>query len=193
MESAVKVGVRHATDIQNLSTAQAITLDNDGMRVPQVTPVTKKTATRFGSQIRKLIMANHNPDVAILGQTGTTAEKAFVGSAEVHERILQSYGENDEHFIERVIDNLFNNAYRYAESTIRVSVSKSKRGILLQLEDDGLGVPEIYQKRIFEPFFRPDNSRDRKRGGAGLGLAIIKRIMHWHEGDTDAVKPNRVE
>ncbi|GAC15412.1 ATP-binding protein [Aliiglaciecola lipolytica] len=89
----------------------------------------------------------------------------------------------DEHFIERVIDNLFNNAYRYAESTIRVSVSKSKRGILLQLEDDGLGVPEIYQKRIFEPFFRPDNSRDRKRGGAGLGLAIIKRIMHWHEGE----------
>lgn len=50
---------------------------------------------RCNSEISKLI----------LGQTGTTAEKAFVGSAEVHERILQSYGENDEHFIENVLNN----------------------------------------------------------------------------------------
>ncbi|MDO6712013.1 MULTISPECIES: ATP-binding protein [Aliiglaciecola] len=89
----------------------------------------------------------------------------------------------DEHFIERVIDNLFNNANRYANSIIRIVVCKHPRGVLLRMEDDGLGVPEIYQKRIFEPFFRPDNSRDRKRGGAGLGLAIIKRIMHWHDGE----------
>ncbi|MEP4888426.1 MAG: ATP-binding protein [Aliiglaciecola sp.] len=89
----------------------------------------------------------------------------------------------DEHFIERVIDNLINNASRYAHSTIKVDVSENSKGILLRMEDDGLGVPEIYRKRIFEPFFRPDNSRDRKRGGAGLGLAIIKRIMHWHQGE----------
>ncbi|MDO6692931.1 ATP-binding protein [Aliiglaciecola sp. 3_MG-2023] len=89
----------------------------------------------------------------------------------------------DEHFIERVIDNLINNASRYARSTILIQVSRDSKGILVRMEDDGLGVPEIYQKRIFEPFFRPDNSRDRKRGGAGLGLAIIKRIMHWHEGE----------
>ena len=50
-----------------------IDLDNDGMRVPQVTPTTKKTATRFGSQIRKLIMANHDPSATILGETGDVA------------------------------------------------------------------------------------------------------------------------
>ena len=49
---------------------------------------------RCNSEISKLI----------LGQTGTTAEKSFVGSAEVHERILKSYGENDEHFIENVLN-----------------------------------------------------------------------------------------
>jgi len=49
---------------------------------------------RCNSEISKLI----------LGQTGTTAEKSFVGSAEVHERILQQYGENDEHFIENVLN-----------------------------------------------------------------------------------------
>lgn len=49
---------------------------------------------RCNSEIAKLI----------LGQTGTTAEKSFVGSAEVHERILQQYGENDEHFIENVLN-----------------------------------------------------------------------------------------
>ena len=49
---------------------------------------------RCNSEIAKLI----------LGQTGTTAEKSFVGSAEVHERILKQYGENDEHFIENVLN-----------------------------------------------------------------------------------------
>jgi two-component system OmpR family sensor kinase len=38
------------------------------------------------------------------------------------------------------------------------------------------------RKKIFSPFFRPDESRDRQKGGAGLGLAIVKRIVDWHQG-----------
>ncbi|MDC0602256.1 ATP-binding protein [Aliiglaciecola sp.] len=88
----------------------------------------------------------------------------------------------DEHYIERVIDNLINNAYRYAASQIIVSVRLKGQTVLLMVEDDGEGVPDKYKERIFAPFFRPDYGRDRSRGGAGLGLAIVKRILHWHDG-----------
>ncbi len=88
----------------------------------------------------------------------------------------------DEHYIERVIDNLVNNAYRYAQQEIRIQISQQDDGVQLIVEDDGEGVPIDYRERIFDPFFRPDSGRDRTRGGAGLGLAIVQRIMHWHEG-----------
>ena len=38
------------------------------------------------------------------------------------------------------------------------------------------------EEKVFEPFFRPDKSRDRKIGGAGLGLAIVSRVVAWHKG-----------
>lgn len=88
----------------------------------------------------------------------------------------------DEHYIERVIDNLINNAYRYAATQIIVSVRYERQTVLLMVEDDGDGVPDAHKERIFAPFFRPDQGRDRARGGAGLGLAIVKRILHWHDG-----------
>lgn len=73
MESAVKAGIRGVTSLAKLREAGVIVLDNDGMRVPQVTPVTKKVESTFGSQIRKLIMGNHNSDITVLGQTADEA------------------------------------------------------------------------------------------------------------------------
>lgn len=88
----------------------------------------------------------------------------------------------DSHYIERAIDNLLLNACRYAKSQIRVSVWATDKHVIAQVDDDGPGIELQHYEKIFEPFFRPDNGRDRQRGGAGLGLAIVKRIMLWHQG-----------
>lgn len=87
----------------------------------------------------------------------------------------------DEHFIERVIDNLFQNALRHTKSQIVVHIEQSKTQIILSIDDDGKGIKPEHSEKIFEPFFRPDHGRARNRGGAGLGLAIVKRIAIWHE------------
>jgi len=89
----------------------------------------------------------------------------------------------DEHFIERAIENLVLNGKRYANNVLEIHVIKQKKTIQICVEDDGEGVSQAMRKKIFSPFFRPDESRDRQKGGAGLGLAIVKRIVDWHQGD----------
>lgn len=89
----------------------------------------------------------------------------------------------DEHFIERAIENLVLNGKRYANKVLEIHVIKQKSVIQICIEDDGVGVPHAMRKKIFSAFFRPDESRDRQKGGAGLGLAIVKRIVDWHQGE----------
>ncbi|MBL4631708.1 MAG: histidine kinase [Paraglaciecola sp.] len=89
----------------------------------------------------------------------------------------------DEHFIERAIENLVLNGQRYASNVLEINILKQKNVIHICVEDDGEGVSHAMRKKIFSPFFRPDESRDRQKGGAGLGLAIVKRIVDWHQGD----------
>lgn len=50
------------------------------------------------------------------------------------------------------------------------------------VEDDGPGVPKDLREKIFDAFYRPDKSRTRDKGGAGLGLATVKKIQQWHNG-----------
>ena len=57
--------------------------------------------------------------------------------------------------------------------------------------DDGPGIPEEERVRIFERFHRTDSARDRKTGGAGLGLAIVQAIAEAHDGQVRAVEPRR--
>ena len=94
----------------------------------------------------------------------------------------------DEHFIERAIENLVLNGTRYAVQALEINIIQQQQSIQICIEDDGIGVPEAMRKKIFSPFFRPDESRDRQKGGAGLGLAIVKRIVDWHQGECYVTK-----
>lgn len=89
----------------------------------------------------------------------------------------------DSHFLERALQNLLLNAYRYAQHQIRLDVSVDQHQVRLMVHDDGPGVAESEQQIIFTPFYRAEKGRDRQSGGTGMGLAIVKRIMQWHGGD----------
>ena len=54
--------------------------------------------------------------------------------------------------------------------------------LLLRVSDTGCGIPEEYQRSIFQPFFRVDKSRSREYGGAGLGLSLVWEIANLHGG-----------
>ena len=90
--------------------------------------------------------------------------------------------EGNRSMIEELLYNLCSNAIRYNKpnGTVEVSVDKTEEGVLLQVADTGIGIPEKHQERIFERFYRVDKRRSKERGGTGLGLAIVKHIVAEH-------------
>ena len=86
--------------------------------------------------------------------------------------------------IYRLIFNLTENAVKYNRQggSVRVSVTQEPEKLLLRVSDTGCGIPEEYQRSIFQPFFRVDKSRSREYGGAGLGLSLVWEIADLHSG-----------
>lgn len=85
-------------------------------------------------------------------------------------------------FFERAIGNLLNNALRYATTRIELRVERREDAVFVTVTDDGPGIPEADRKRIFEPFYRTDDSRSKESGGIGMGLAIVRTILEGHQG-----------
>ncbi|MGG1148172.1 sensor histidine kinase [Bacillus wiedmannii] len=89
--------------------------------------------------------------------------------------------------IARVIGNLLDNAIRYSpvSGTIELIVEENKQNQHVQfiLRDEGEGISPNDQLRVFERFFRTDQSRSSKSGGSGLGLAIAKSLIERHKGE----------
>ncbi|WP_055564216.1 sensor histidine kinase [Streptomyces atriruber] len=82
----------------------------------------------------------------------------------------------------RVLGNLLNNAQRHARSRVTVSTRSEGPWAVLEVADDGSGVPAGERERIFERFVRLDDARTRDEGGAGLGLAIARDVAVRHGG-----------
>ncbi|MBA2725289.1 MAG: PAS domain-containing protein [Actinobacteria bacterium] len=83
-----------------------------------------------------------------------------------------------------LIRNLIENAIRYTPSGGSVGITARRDGdsVLLEVTDDGPGIPQEARGRIFERFYRLDKGRSRDRGGTGLGLAIVKHVAELHRG-----------
>ena len=84
--------------------------------------------------------------------------------------------------IEELCINLTDNAIRYNRpgGKVILSCGTAEGRPFLRVKDDGIGIPEAEQERVFERFYRVDKSRSKETGGTGLGLAIVKHIAAIH-------------
>jgi two-component system, OmpR family, sensor kinase len=90
--------------------------------------------------------------------------------------------------VRSAIENVLRNAVRYSprDEPVDVSVARSESGVAILIRDGGPGVPDKDLERIFEPFYRVAEARDRDTGGEGIGLAITAQVMKAHGGSARA-------
>ncbi len=103
---------------------------------------------------------------------------------ELNESIMLDYDK-----IWEAIYNIIENAIKYSPrgGFVKVSLLKEEKNAIIQVEDNGPGIPETEKDRIFERFYRLDDSRARDTGGTGLGLAIAKEAVALHGGTINVV------
>jgi two-component system, OmpR family, sensor kinase len=89
--------------------------------------------------------------------------------------------------MKEVVVNLLSNAINYTPEggKISVRVAKVQDRALLEIADNGIGIPAAALPHVFERFYRVDKARSRKHGGAGLGLSIVRSICEAHGGRID--------
>ncbi len=103
-------------------------------------------------------------------------------------QVIKNYNENkniiaDKERISQVFSNLLINAINYnnENGNIKIEFFEMDKNLLVEVTDNGIGIPEEDLPRVFERFYRVDKSRSLNTGGTGLGLAIVKHIIEAHK------------
>ncbi|MEH7107387.1 ATP-binding protein [Bacillus sp. JJ1764] len=113
---------------------------------------------------------------------GLAKDNSILLSAEIPTEISSIRFDPDR--IEQVLTNLIDNAMRHTPQggTVKLKAGLEEKGIKIEVEDSGSGIPEDDLPFVFERFYKADKARTRGRSGTGLGLAIAKNIIDAHKG-----------
>ena len=92
------------------------------------------------------------------------------------------------HRLAQIFSNLLNNAARYTPSggSIELSTRHEDGHVVISVRDNGVGIPPDMLKQVFDMFLQVDASTSRSRGGLGIGLTLVKRLVHLHDGTVEA-------
>jgi two-component system OmpR family sensor kinase len=91
--------------------------------------------------------------------------------------------------LRRMLSNLVENALKYG-ARARLRLATEAQSAVVEIDDDGPGIPQSRQQQVFEPFFRLESSRNRDTGGIGLGLATVRAIVLEHGGEISLANRN---
>jgi signal transduction histidine kinase len=141
--------------------------------VRDATRTAQRTRLELSSLLESLAdeMSETGLDVAVL-----SAEKVII--------------DGDPVALRRLFNNLLENALKFGRQA-RIRIFPADNCAVVEIEDNGCGLPEKDLERVFEPFFRHESSRSRETGGIGLGLAVARSVARAHGGD--AMLENRAQ
>jgi len=171
----------------------------DPEKAPEFLGMVDRNLKRLGAIVADLLQLSRLEDTATSPRIDRFDEKEFLSRIQTQflplaGRKRQKLGltideplgtlEADPELLERAVVNLVDNAIKYTQEggTITIHGATGAGEQTISVRDDGPGIPEAAQPRIFERFYRVDKSRSRELGGTGLGLAIVKHIAQLHGG-----------
>lgn len=135
-------------------------------------------------------MKTEPTDIVALGQSLVNAQHQLFHDRNIHLRFIdetksgECYADVDPDLLREAIVNLMSNAMRYTpeEGWVLVRVAWDRPDVLISVQDTGMGIAREDISKVFSRFWRSDASRERVRGGLGVGLAITKEIVDQHNG-----------
>lgn len=103
---------------------------------------------------------------------------------QIETQLKEHWLELDPDRMAQILGNLLSNAIRYspAHSSIKLKLRHESDGTYIQVSDQGEGIAPEQLRRIFQSFYRTEDSRERTKGGSGLGLAVVKALVNLHGG-----------
>jgi two-component system sensor histidine kinase SenX3 len=188
-----------------LTDTLAVTFDDDREKAAQCVDRLRQETQRLTNLVSDLltlsqleepqpagVAAHAALDLATLARE-TTDDLRPLAEAKGHALTVEAPDElalqGDPAALGTLVRNLLDNAIRYTEKgghiTLRLQTAEDSAGhsyAVLTVQDDGPGIPDADQARIFERFYRLDNARSRDTGGTGLGLSIVKHVAESHGG-----------
>ncbi len=170
-----------------LATLETTSSDEIATRWPEVSETVLAEQNRLARLVDDLLLLARSDEGA--NNTSSWAdvdldELVLVESARPHSTKVDALIEaparvrGSQRLLERCLGNIVENACRHAESLVEITVTDSPPTI--RIDDDGPGIPEDQLEEVFERFTRLDDARNRREGGAGLGLAIAQDIAGKH-------------
>ncbi|MBR2488559.1 MAG: HAMP domain-containing histidine kinase, partial [Kiritimatiellae bacterium] len=180
-----------------IGAAEMIGEADDSAR-PRLAAMIAKESKRLNALVQQIL------DLARLDREGAAPERARTDLAGLVREILEErraeaesrgvelvfrgngevFADCDANLVAEAVSNLVGNAIRHSGSPkVEVACAATAHGAEIAVEDHGVGIPPEHAERVFERFYRVDPARAAESGGAGLGLAIVRRIARLHGGE----------
>jgi signal transduction histidine kinase len=144
------------------------------------------SASRITSN--KLELCKERMDLAAMVQSAVETSRPLIEAAG-HELLVTMPAEPilleaDPTWLPQVFTNLLNNAAKYTDrgGHIRLSAARQRDEAVVCVRDDGIGIPADDLPRIFDMFMQVDRASERSRGGLGIGLSLVQRLVELHGG-----------
>lgn len=148
---------------------ESATLDKQPANLVELAELSVRDSAAIGSK----------NEVVLTDLDGKKLSKDFALTAKV-----------DASSLRQVFTNLLVNAAKFSKpkDQIEIAIAQVTDRVVIEVRDHGEGIPAALREKVFERFFRADNSRNRETGGSGLGLSIVKTIVGRHGGDIKALE-----
>ena len=140
--------------------------------------------SKYDSERTKLELSKIRLDELLVSVIYNYQVQAFEKNIQIQSQIEPVVALVDEKKFSQVLINLLSNATKYTNvgGVITVMCHSDEQHIYIKVVDNGIGIPEVDLKHIFERFYRVDKSRSKETGGIGVGLTIAKSIVEAHGG-----------
>ncbi len=111
-----------------------------------------------------------------------------VGEHDLKVTLQPAWVSGDAVRLEQVVGNLLSNAFKYTppEGRVELEVAAQRDDAIVRVSDTGLGIPKHLLAHVFDVFVQGDQSLERAKGGLGIGLALVQRLVHLHAGEVGA-------